>query len=88
MYILKFDNKGSDEEQTVSGSLQETNITLVVSSLTPATKYNFTLITVLDGNNSTGFSFEAITGKWLFYYSEHTFGIKYFDFSSKMTMCF
>lgn len=63
MYILKFDNKGSDEEQTVSGSLQETNITLVVSSLTPVTKYNFTLITVLDGNNSTGFSFEAITGK-------------------------
>lgn len=62
MYILKFDNKDSNE-QTINGSHQETNITYEVKSLTPATKYNFTLITVLDGNNSTGYPFEEITGK-------------------------
>lgn len=60
-YILKYENNGKPVEDLIDSS--ESDITLNVSSLTPKTKYSFTLITAFGGLNSTGFSFQGITGK-------------------------
>lgn len=62
-YVLKYDNKGSIKEENINASHEEASVTHEVSSLTPGTKYNFTVITVFEGQNSTGYSFEAVTGK-------------------------
>lgn len=60
-YLLKYVNKGSIMEENIN--MPHQTITHEVSSLTPGTKYNFTLFTVSEGQNSTGYSFEAVTGK-------------------------
>lgn len=60
-YILKYKNNGDAVEVVKESS--ESNITIEVSSLTPKTIYNFTLITAFGELNSTGFIFQGITGK-------------------------
>ncbi|XP_044034999.1 receptor-type tyrosine-protein phosphatase H-like isoform X2 [Siniperca chuatsi] len=58
-YILQYDNNVSSIKGSVS--YQEASVTREVSSLAAGTKYNFTLITVFENVNSTGFSFNAVT---------------------------
>ncbi len=62
-YFLLFDNNGVLREEIVSVSSQGATVTYEVSSLSAGTKYNFTLITVFEEVNSTGYTFEAVTGK-------------------------
>lgn len=38
------------------------SVEYVVTSLTAGKKYSFTIITTFEGANSTGFSYEAVTG--------------------------
>ncbi|XP_039991340.1 receptor-type tyrosine-protein phosphatase H-like [Xiphias gladius] len=60
-YILQYHVSGSTIEKKINASHQEASVTHVVASLTAGTKYNFNLITVFEGLNSTGYTFEAVT---------------------------
>uniref|UniRef100_A0A3B4XPX7 protein-tyrosine-phosphatase n=1 Tax=Seriola lalandi dorsalis TaxID=1841481 RepID=A0A3B4XPX7_SERLL len=60
-YFLQYDNKGSTEKQYINASDQGTSVEHVVSSLNAGKKYHFTLFTVIEGLNSTGYTFEAVT---------------------------
>lgn len=64
-YFLKYENNGNIQVDFInkSSSEEDLSITHMVSSLTSGKKYNFTLITTSDGQNSTGFSFITSTGK-------------------------
>lgn len=64
-YFLKYENNGNIQVDSINESSSEENpfITHVVSSLTSGKKYNFTLITTSDGQNSTGYSLATFTGK-------------------------
>ncbi|KAL2078501.1 hypothetical protein ACEWY4_026186 [Coilia grayii] len=48
-------------EITITGSNEGTTVTHTVSSLSPGTKYSFTLFTVFEGVSSTGYHFSAVT---------------------------
>ena len=63
LYILQYDVSGSTREEKINASHQEASVTHVVSSLTAGTKYNFTLTTVFQGDNGTGYKFKAVTGR-------------------------
>nr|XP_046233587.1 receptor-type tyrosine-protein phosphatase H-like isoform X3 [Scatophagus argus] len=60
-YILQYNNSGNVMTENITASSDGASVTHVVSSLTVGTRYNFILFTVLDGVNSTGFPFEAVT---------------------------
>ncbi|XP_051795405.1 receptor-type tyrosine-protein phosphatase H isoform X5 [Acanthochromis polyacanthus] len=60
-YTLRYDENGEPKVENIDASLQGRSVEYVVSPLTPGTKYSFTLITVLEGVNSTGYSFTAVT---------------------------
>ncbi|XP_071319679.1 receptor-type tyrosine-protein phosphatase H-like isoform X2 [Trachinotus anak] len=59
-YNLSFNNDGHVKEQS-SATYQEESVKYEVSSLTAGKKYSFTVITVFEGVNSTGYTFEAAT---------------------------
>lgn len=61
-YILQTDN-GRPIKDTSSAFYNEASVTRVVSSLAAGTKYDFTLITVFEKVNSTGYTFNAVTGR-------------------------
>ncbi|TDG98222.1 hypothetical protein EPR50_G00214830 [Perca flavescens] len=49
------------KEDSINISVEGSPVKHVVTSLSPGTKYNFTLITVFEGVSSTGYRFEAAT---------------------------
>ncbi|KAI4887871.1 hypothetical protein NFI96_015097 [Prochilodus magdalenae] len=49
------------ENITISGSERDSVLTYTVSSLSPGTKYTFTLYTVFEGVGSSGFTFTSVT---------------------------
>ncbi|XP_078135776.1 receptor-type tyrosine-protein phosphatase H-like [Sander vitreus] len=57
-YFLQYGTK----EDTIN-AVEGPSVEHVVTSLSPGTKYNFTLITEFEGFNSTGYKFEAVTGR-------------------------
>ncbi|XP_030611081.1 receptor-type tyrosine-protein phosphatase H-like [Archocentrus centrarchus] len=59
-YILQYDDSGSVIEKNIYVS-QEGPVEYVVSSLTAGTIYSFTLFTVFEGVNSSGYRFSAVT---------------------------
>ncbi|KAF3704484.1 Receptor-type tyrosine-protein phosphatase eta [Channa argus] len=56
-YMLQYDEKGSD---IINASYREKSVEHVVSFLAAGKIFNFTLITVLERINSTGFAFTAV----------------------------
>ncbi|XP_059180532.1 receptor-type tyrosine-protein phosphatase H-like [Centropristis striata] len=60
-YVLQYDYNGSSIEVTCDTFYHNATVTRVVSLLNAGTKYRFTLITVFEKVNSTGFSFNAAT---------------------------
>ncbi|KAK1881820.1 Receptor-type tyrosine-protein phosphatase H [Dissostichus eleginoides] len=60
-YFLEYENEGNYEKEFIDAAVEGTSVTHVVTSLRNATKYNFTLITSLNGINSSGYRFEAAT---------------------------
>lgn len=59
-YILEYDhNRTAVNVNNTAGA----SITHKISDLTPGTKYNFTIFTVLEGVSSSGYTVEAITSK-------------------------
>ncbi|KAK1795404.1 hypothetical protein P4O66_010569, partial [Electrophorus voltai] len=58
MYILRNSNKTEAYTPTYWGGSVASQ---TVSSLSPGTKYNFTLYTVFGGERSSGYSFSAVT---------------------------
>ncbi|XP_026206996.1 receptor-type tyrosine-protein phosphatase H isoform X8 [Anabas testudineus] len=58
-YILQYDKNGSSKKENISASQAE--VKHEVSSLNAGTKYHFTLVTVFEGVNSTGYTFTAVT---------------------------
>ncbi|KAL2078924.1 hypothetical protein ACEWY4_024668 [Coilia grayii] len=61
-YTLRFSN---GTESSITGPDGGTTVTHTVSSLSPGTKYSFTLFTVFEGVRSTGFDFQYVTGLFL-----------------------
>lgn len=57
-YFLQYDTK----EDTIN-AVEGPSVEHVVTSLSPGRKYNFTLITEFERVNSTGYKFEAVTGR-------------------------
>lgn len=57
-YALQYESK----EDTINAPHQDASVTLEVSPLQAGTQYDFTLITRFEKVNSTGFSFNAVTG--------------------------
>lgn len=68
-YILQYDHKGSMNKENVSSSAG-VSITHEIAGLTAGTKYNFTIITQLEGATSSGYSVEAVTSKpgWIYHF--------------------
>ena len=62
-YLLQYEDKGSSKVENITASDSGTSVTHEVSSLTAGTKYSFTLFTVFEEVNSTGYMFQAVTGK-------------------------
>lgn len=62
-YFLEYVDKGSLKVDNISASNQETSVTHVVTPLEAGKIYNFTLFTTLNGVNSTGYPFSAVTGR-------------------------
>ncbi|XP_036936482.1 receptor-type tyrosine-protein phosphatase H-like isoform X3 [Acanthopagrus latus] len=60
-YLLQYEDKGSSKVENITASDSEASVTHEVSSLTAGTKYNFTLFTVFEEVNSTGYAFQAVT---------------------------
>lgn len=58
-YMLRDDNK---TEISILGLHNLSVLTYTVSSLSPGTKYNFTLYTIFEGVRSRGLNFTAVTG--------------------------
>uniref|UniRef100_A0A7N6A954 protein-tyrosine-phosphatase n=1 Tax=Anabas testudineus TaxID=64144 RepID=A0A7N6A954_ANATE len=58
-YILQYNKNGSSKKENISASQAE--VKHEVSSLNAGTKYHFTLVTVFEGVNSTGYTFTAVT---------------------------
>lgn len=58
-YILKDSSKA---ENTIAASDKDSVMTHIVSSLSPGTRYSFTLYTVFDGIRSRGLNFTSSTG--------------------------
>lgn len=77
-YMLQYDHSGSVKEENVTSSAGA-SITHEIAGLTAGTKYNFTIITLLDGATSTGFSVEAITSKhdWIYHFKVFLFAFLY-----------
>ncbi|XP_072547508.1 receptor-type tyrosine-protein phosphatase H [Salminus brasiliensis] len=51
----------NDRNNTINGSVGGSVVTLTVSSLSPGTKYTFTLYTVFEGVESSGYTFTSVT---------------------------
>ncbi|XP_072535323.1 receptor-type tyrosine-protein phosphatase H-like [Salminus brasiliensis] len=51
----------NDRNNTINGSVGGSVLTLTVSSLSPGTKYTFTLYTVFEGVESSGYTFTSVT---------------------------
>ncbi|XP_040923286.1 receptor-type tyrosine-protein phosphatase H-like isoform X7 [Toxotes jaculatrix] len=60
-YILRYGDSDLPVKGNSSKSHQNESVTYVVAPLTAGKKYNFTLITVFEGLNSTGHQFTAVT---------------------------
>ena len=58
-YILVFNGN----EINVPASVEQHQVTHTIPGLTSGTKYDFSLFTVFEKVNSTGFSFNAVTGR-------------------------
>lgn len=62
-YFLKYDNKGL-KVVPINALEAGPSVTHVVCSLTAGIEYDFTLFTSSEGGNSTGYKFQAVTGRW------------------------
>ncbi|XP_063750219.1 receptor-type tyrosine-protein phosphatase H-like isoform X2 [Eleginops maclovinus] len=60
-YFLQYDTGTNPKEKLINATVEGTSVTYQVTSLESATKYSFTLITLYNGVNSSGCSFEAVT---------------------------
>lgn len=60
-YFLKYEQSGTQKEEYINKADGRPNVVFMVDSLTPGTKYNFIVITTLNGRNSTGTSKQAVT---------------------------
>lgn len=73
-YMLQYDHNGSMMMENVS-SFAEGSIIHEIVGLTAGTKYNFTIITHLEGATSTGYSVEVVTSKqdWIYRFKDFLF---------------
>ncbi|XP_008281523.1 receptor-type tyrosine-protein phosphatase H isoform X3 [Stegastes partitus] len=60
-YTLQYVYNETSIVEDIDASSQGASVEHVVSPLTDRTKYNFTLFTVFEGVNSTGYDFDAVT---------------------------
>lgn len=60
-YIVRYGYNSSMEDRV--NRTEGASITHEISRLTPATKYNFTIITVREESESTGYTVKAVTSK-------------------------
>ncbi|XP_054454958.1 receptor-type tyrosine-protein phosphatase H-like isoform X2 [Anoplopoma fimbria] len=61
-YFLQYDNNEDGQKEVfINATDEEPSVKHVVTPLTAGRKYNFTLITVFEGVNSTGYTFQAVT---------------------------
>ncbi|XP_030256612.1 receptor-type tyrosine-protein phosphatase H-like isoform X3 [Sparus aurata] len=60
-YLLQYEGKGISKVENINSPDSEASVTHEVSSLTAGNKYNFTLFTVFEEVNSTGYMFQAVT---------------------------
>lgn len=60
-YILRYFHNSSKEDNV--NSTEGASITHEILNLTPGTKYNFTIITVREESESTGYTVKAVTSK-------------------------
>lgn len=58
-YILRYSSK---DETTIAALEKGSVMTHMVSSLSPGTRYSFTLYTVFEGVRSRGLTFSSVTG--------------------------
>uniref|UniRef100_A0A3P8SLN4 protein-tyrosine-phosphatase n=1 Tax=Amphiprion percula TaxID=161767 RepID=A0A3P8SLN4_AMPPE len=61
VYILQYDENGNPRVENIDALPLDASVEYEVYPLTAGTKYNFTLITVFEGVNSTGYNFTAVT---------------------------
>uniref|UniRef100_A0AAQ6A0P0 protein-tyrosine-phosphatase n=1 Tax=Amphiprion ocellaris TaxID=80972 RepID=A0AAQ6A0P0_AMPOC len=61
VYILQYDENGKPRVENIGAPPLDASVEYEVYPLTAGTKYNFTLITVFEGVNSTGYNFTAVT---------------------------
>lgn len=62
-YSVQYEGHGFNESKNVNASSGDPSVEVVVSNLTAAREYTFTVFTVFEGASSFGYTFSAVTGR-------------------------